>query len=154
MMRWTLVALRVVIGGIFLYAAYTKLSQPWLLFAMSIDAYQLLPQWGVLAVARTLPWFELLLGLVLVSGFLLRYAAAAASSLLAVFFGLMIHAYVKGMSIDCGCFGPGDALGPTSLLRDGTLLALAVVMTVLAFRVRRTVKAGVAEASSEMQPQT
>jgi uncharacterized membrane protein YphA (DoxX/SURF4 family) len=57
-----LLGLRVLLAVVFLYAAYTKLRQPWLLFAMSIDAYQILPQWAVLALGRTLPWMELLLG--------------------------------------------------------------------------------------------
>ena len=55
-------ARRLLLGAVFIYAAYTKLRQSWLLFALSIDSYQMLPEWAVLAVARTLPWFELALG--------------------------------------------------------------------------------------------
>ena len=47
-MRYVLIALRVALAVVFLYAAYTKLRQPWLLFAMSIDAYQMLPEWAAL----------------------------------------------------------------------------------------------------------
>lgn len=53
--------LRVVLGVIFVYAAWVKLREPWALFAMSIDSYQVLPLWAVEQVARVLPWFELLL---------------------------------------------------------------------------------------------
>jgi hypothetical protein len=52
-------ALRLLLGAVFVYAAYTKLRQSWLLFALSIDSYQLLPEWAVYAVARTLPAAEL-----------------------------------------------------------------------------------------------
>lgn len=137
MMRWILRLLRFAMGGVFLYAAYTKLREPWLMFAMAIDSYQLLPEWAVLALARTLPWFELALGLVLLSGYGLKYAAAVASGLLGVFFAMMSWAFLKGMNVDCGCFGAGDPLGPRTLIRDGILLAGALLLTVLAFRPAR-----------------
>ena len=114
MMRGVRLALRLLLAAVFLYAAYTKLRQPWLLFAMSIDSYQLLPQWAVLFVARTLPWMELLLGLLLASGYVLPYAALATSAQLLVFFSIMARAYAKGLGIDCGCFGAGEALTSTA----------------------------------------
>ena len=67
--------LRLALGAVFLYAAWPKLTQSWTLFAMDIDAYQVLPQWAVVLVARTLPWAELLLGLWLISGKWLRLSS-------------------------------------------------------------------------------
>jgi len=133
-LRRTILVLRLVLGAIFLYAAWTKLRQSWLIFAMSIDAYRLLPEWAVLTVARTLPWFELLVGLLLLAGWKLRWTAAAASGLLAMFFALMLRSYIKGEGIDCGCFGIGDAISVKTLLRDGSMLAAALLLTVGAFR--------------------
>src|SRR5438128_2070691 len=104
------VALRLMLGAVFVYAAYTKLRQSWLLFALSIDSYQLLPQWAVLTVARTLPWFELGLGVLLVIGIALRATSIAASAILALFFMVMVYQYANGAGIDCGCFGVGEAL--------------------------------------------
>ena len=138
MMRGVRLALRLLLAAVFLYAAYTKLRQPWLLFAMSIDSYQLLPQWAVLFVARTLPWMELLLGLLLASGYVLPYAALATSAQLLVFFSIMARAYAKGLGIDCGCFGAGEALTGWSLARDGAFLACAIALTVSAFAARST----------------
>jgi uncharacterized membrane protein YphA (DoxX/SURF4 family) len=132
--RITVLALRIVLGCIWLYAAYTKLRDSWLLFAMSIDAYKLLPEWAVLAVARTLPWIELALGLLLLTGLALRYASLASATVLAVFFAAMISAYARGLGIDCGCFGPGDALSWKTLLRDGTLLTAAIALAALCWR--------------------
>src|ERR1035438_8850015 len=60
--------LRVALGAIFVYAAWIKLREPWALFAMAIDSYQVLPVWAVEVVARALPWFELLLGVLLIAG--------------------------------------------------------------------------------------
>jgi uncharacterized membrane protein YphA (DoxX/SURF4 family) len=135
--RYFLTVLRLALAAVFLYAAYTKLRQPWLLFAMSIDAYQILPEWAALALGRTLPWLELLLGLLLATGVGLRYTAAGASILLAVFFAVMVRSYALGMKIDCACFGLGEAIDPRTLLRDGVLLALSVAVTVLALQQRR-----------------
>jgi uncharacterized membrane protein YphA (DoxX/SURF4 family) len=132
-LRRAILILRLVLGAVFLYAAWTKLRQSYLIFAMSIDAYQLLPEWAVLAVARSLPWFELLVGILLLIGYQLRYVAAAASGLLAMFFALMLRSYINGQGIDCGCFGLGDAISPRTLLRDGSLLVAALLLTVAAF---------------------
>ena len=132
-LRTIALLLRVVLGGIFLYAAWTKLKDPWALFAMAIDSYQVLPMWAVERVARTLPWVELLIGALLIAGRWLRTATSATSLLLLVFFGLMVRAYVKGMEIDCGCFGPGEAISWKTLLRDGSMLAGSLLLTAVTF---------------------
>src|ERR1700676_1884958 len=88
------------LGAVFVYAAYTKLRQSWLLFALSIDSYQLLPEWAVLALARVLPWLGVAGGLLLLGGVRLRYASIAASLLLALFFGVMVWSYARGAGID------------------------------------------------------
>jgi putative oxidoreductase len=137
-LRRTILVLRLVLGAIFLYAAWTKLRQSYLIFAMSIDAYQLLPEWAVLTVARVLPWFELIVGILLLIGYKLRWASAAGTALLVMFFALMLRSYIKGEGIDCGCFGLGDAISVKTLLRDGSMLAAALLLTVLAFRKKGT----------------
>ncbi len=138
-MRRTLLLIgRLLLGAVFVYAAWTKLSQSsYVLFAMAIHSYKLAPEWGELGLARALPWFELTLGVALLSGFLLRYAAAAASLLLTVFFGVMTRSYLAGQQINCGCFGIGEALSPKTLVRDGLLLAVSFAVTVGAFLAAR-----------------
>ena len=125
--------LRIALGLIFLYAAYTKLSESWRLFAAGIASYEVLPMWAVEMLARTLPWFELLVGLLLIVGRWLRVSTVSTSALLLVFFSLMVRAYVKGMTIDCGCFGPGETISWKTLLRDGSMLAGSLFVTVMAF---------------------
>lgn len=135
-MRYLRLFLRLLLAAVFLYAAYTKLRQSWLVFAMSIDSYRLLPEWGVLAVARTLPWIELLLGLLLATGVWLRWTSLAATVQLLVFFSVMLLSYSKGLGIDCGCFGVGEALSAKTLARDGALLVCAIALTISAFSAR------------------
>lgn len=129
--------LRIALGGIFLYAGYLKLKDPWALFAMNIDSYQVLPMPAVEFVARTLPWFEVALGIVLIAGFFRRTATVMAALLLAVFFGLIVRAYLKGMEINCGCFGPGEAISWKTMLRDGSMVAGAIFVAVMSFLHRR-----------------
>lgn len=132
-MRYLLIALRLILAVVFGYAAYTKLSQSYLVFAMSIDSYQLLPEGAVLLVARWLPWLELAVGIGLLLPWGLRISSTIATLLLAAFFAIMVRSYVTGLGIDCGCFGLGEAISPGTLIRDGILLALTVVLTVFAF---------------------
>jgi uncharacterized membrane protein YphA (DoxX/SURF4 family) len=132
--RYGVLALRLFLGAVFLYAAWTKLRQPWMLFAISIDAYNVLPDWGVTVVARVVPWLEVVLGLWLLAGWQPRWSSLAAAAMLAGFMALMIGAYSKGMAIDCGCFGLGEPLGPKTLARDGSLLGAALMLAMASWR--------------------
>ncbi len=136
-MRHVLLAGRMLLGAVFLYAAYTKLKQPWLLFALSIDAYRLLPEWAVLALARVLPWFELLIGVALVAGVKLRVTAIVSTLMLGGFLAVMIRSYGAAMGIDCGCFGLGEALTAKTLARDSLLFASSLALAILAGRAKR-----------------
>jgi uncharacterized membrane protein YphA (DoxX/SURF4 family) len=138
--RWLLLAGRLILGVVFAYAGYAKLRAPWMLFAFSINSYQILPGWAVPFLARTLPWFELALGLLLLLGWHLRWSALAAAGLLGVLLSAVVDAYHKNLDIDCGCFGFGEKLGPLTIARDALLLALAVAVVVgaIIFRRRKT----------------
>ncbi len=128
--RAVALVLRIALGAILVYSAWSKLKDPWALFAMAVDSYQALPLWGVEWVARTLPWVELLIGVLLIVGRWMRVATVACSLLLLLFFGLMVRAHLKGMEINCGCFGPGEAISWRTLLRDGAMLAGSLLLTV------------------------
>src|SRR5215212_7997371 len=138
-LRWIVVILRLALGAIFIYAAWVKLSLPWQLFAMSIDSYQLLPPGPVEFLARTLPAFELLLGLALITGKWLRITSTFTAALLLVFFSLIVRAALKGQEISCGCFGPGETISWKTMLRDGAMLAGALFLAAMAWlRPRRS----------------
>jgi len=139
--------LRMALGGIFIYAAYIKLAEPWQLFAAGIRSYEVLPMQAADVLARTLPWFELVVGVLLVVGRWLRVSTLATSGLLLVFFSLMVRAHIKGQTIDCGCFGPGETISWKTLLRDGSMLAGSLVVTVVAF-VNRSRRAETAPAET------
>ena len=125
---------RLALAAVFLWAAYTKLRDPWMIFAMEIDAMHIVPGAMVEFLARTMPWLELLVGVLLLVGIKTRWAASVATALLAVFFTTLLVLYLRGFQGDCGCFGPGEQLGPKTLVRDGALLALSLWVTWHAFR--------------------
>lgn len=133
-LRITTVVLRVLVGAVFLLAAYTKLKDPWALFAMSIDSYGILPLRWVEFVARTLPWFEAVLGLALIVGVWQRVTTGIGTLLMLVFIGAMAWAKLHGKDIDCGCFGPGEALGVWSILRDVSIGVALLFVTAMSFR--------------------
>ncbi len=134
--RFIALILRLALSAVFIYAAWTKLRDPWAVFAVAIDSFQVLPLWGVEWVARTLPWFELAVGVLLISGRWLRISTTASSLLLLVFFGLLVRAQLKGMQINCGCFGPDEPLSWKTVMRDGALLSSSLLITAMTFRAR------------------
>jgi uncharacterized membrane protein YphA (DoxX/SURF4 family) len=143
--RALLVVGRVALGAIFLYAAFSKLyfDGAWHLrdyqffFAMAVDSYKMLPLSGVKWMASILPWFELLLGGLLIVGAGVRWVGSITSALLLVFIGAMTRAKILGLEINCGCFGNNEKLGWATLARDSSLLLLALAVTIGAFLIKR-----------------
>jgi uncharacterized membrane protein YphA (DoxX/SURF4 family) len=143
--RALLVLARLALGAVFIYAAFSKLyfnggwhfSDYHFFFGMVINSYNILPLWGVEWAARILPWFELLLGILLIAGVGLRWTGMLASLLLIVFIAAMTRAYMNGLEIMCGCFGNNEKLGPLTLLRDSSLLIPALAVTISAFLIKK-----------------
>ena len=104
---------------------------------MAIDSYKMLPMWAVEWMARVLPWFELTLGALLIIGAGLRWIGSISSGLLLVFIGAMTRAKILGLEINCGCFGNNEKLGTATLVRDSSLLVLALAVTVGAFLIKK-----------------
>lgn len=143
--RALLLAGRLVLGGIFVYAAYAKLhfGGAWHLrdyhffFAMAINSYNMLPLPVVQFMARVLPWLELGLGALLIFGIGLRWASLAVTLLLLVFMAALTRAAMLGLEINCGCFGYSSQKPTTELFHDSGLLILGLAVTVAAFLTRR-----------------
>ena len=132
------VVLRVVLGGAFVYAGYVKLTEPWQLYAANIADYEVVPMWAAKFLARTFPWFEVMLGLLLMSGRWLRTSTVTMSLLLLFFVGLMAHAKLQGKNINCGCFGSDEPISWRTFVRDGSMLAGSLFLAAIALRNRRT----------------
>src|ERR1700741_2498269 len=105
---WLLIAGRLGLAVIFLGAGIAKVREPWLQFAVSIESFKIVPDSWLEPIARILPWCEIALGaLLLLPGFLARWLSLIATGMLAWFLFIGIRATVKGLTVDCGCFGSG-----------------------------------------------
>ena len=127
---WFLAGLRWLLGLIFLYAGVAKWRAPQD-FADSVASFWILPYSDINVLALSLPCFEVLTAVLLLTGWRQRAAALAVIVMTSVFAAAMLTALAKGLSVDCGCFGGGT---PSrlhtwiSLGRDLLLLGAAALL--------------------------
>ena len=131
---WISLLGRLVVGGVFLAAALTKVDDPQE-SVRAVRAYDLLPEAVVRPLGYALPYLELALAVLLIVGIGVRYVAAFTGALLVVFVAGIVSAWVRGLKIDCGCFGGGGAVEDPQygieVLRDALLLAVAVAVAAI-----------------------
>jgi len=116
------VGARIAVGVVLLVAGVAKLCQPsWPATAKAFGApARLIP---------ALPWVEIVLGALLVSGVGLPWTALAAAVLLAGFTLLVAVRLRRGDAVPCGCFGETSPapVGRDTVLRNLLLVILAMV---------------------------
>lgn len=123
----TSLVLRVGLACLFAYAASQKLGDLPAL-ATSITHYRVVPQaligWGALMV----PSFELVTALGLVSPWLHRGSALLSAAMLWIFAAAMIQARLRGINLECGCFGADSTVmvGTSTIARNLVLGAIAL----------------------------
>ena len=119
---------RLLLGGVFVWAGAVK-AHDVPAFAGQVAAYQLLAYDWNYAVAATLPFVELLAGALLLVNVRVKPAALLLLLLNALFIAVLASVVARGLSIDCGCFGPDAGTTPLQALgRDIVLLALAIAV--------------------------
>lgn len=114
--------LEIVLGGLFFYAGYLKITRPEE-FADALLAYRLLPLALVGAVVAVLPWLEAAAGLSLAVGLKRRSCLIILGLLTGIFLLVMFVTMGRGLKIDCGCglfMGRTVGLGP--ILEDALIL--------------------------------
>lgn len=135
---------RIALAAIFIYAGYAKITmgrspRPPLgvaltFFEMQVDSYQILPVAASRFVAHTLPFVEMAIGVFLLAGWQLRIWVSLITVLIGGFFFSVLRAFVLHLEINCGCFAKPEPLTGMTVLRDGLLFALAIVLTVFVFQ--------------------
>ncbi len=122
--NWLVIAARLVLGGLFLYAGLAKIFKPYN-FAAAVQAYQLLPPALVAVTAVFIPWMEAVAAGALIIGWKPRSAVLVLSALMIVFLAAIVITMARGLDIDCGCGLLVDRpVGWQALLEDGILLLL------------------------------
>lgn len=128
--RGILLILRVVIGGIFIYAGISKIQDSQA-FADSIATFELLSPALIDLFALGLPVLEIMLGLLLIIGWWRRSAILGILLLATLFTIALAQGLARGLHIDCGCFGggaPSAVKTSISLGRDVLLILVAAWM--------------------------
>ena len=97
------VLLRLLIGGLFLYASLNKLFNQEE-FAKAIYNYKLLPGEVVNIFAIVLPYIEFFSAIFLILGIYKKGSSFLIGAMLIVFIIALTRAYVLGLDISCGCF--------------------------------------------------
>jgi uncharacterized membrane protein YphA (DoxX/SURF4 family) len=130
---------RLVLGGVFVVAGALKIGDL-AASGRAVVAYRLLPYSLATTLGAALPFLEIALGLLLIAGLATRLAALVSVLLLVIYLIGIASVWVRGIRIDCGCFGSGGDLAAdqqpgyfSATIRD---IALLIVAGFLAVRPR------------------
>ena len=127
--RYLALALRLYIGGLFIYASMYKINYP-AEFAEAIAGYQMVPYWAVNIFAIVLPWVELISGVLLIAGIRARSATVIIGLLMTMFTIAVFVNLMRDAPISCGCFQAiGEKISWWTLGRD----MIWIVMTIHVF---------------------
>ena len=121
---YVVLAVSLTLAAIFIYAGVDKIRDP-LQFADNIAGFRMLPAVFINLLALGLPPFEVACGLLLIGPPTRRVGALAVTLLSLVFFSVLLSALLRGLTLDCGCFGVGAPSRPRMWLELGldTLIA-------------------------------
>ncbi len=134
---WATTVVRVALGLVMVVAGALKISNPDEA-VRAVQAYQILPSGIDQVVGYALPLVEIVIGLLLIIGLGTRIAAVLAGIFMVVFIVAVSSAWIRGLSIDCGCFGGGGAVSPegkawryaSEILRDLLFAGMASFIAV------------------------
>jgi len=129
---------RLLVGGVLLVAGAIKAQSP-ADAASAVAAYKILPIKLAHIVGYALPWLEIAIGILLIIGLSVRFAAITGGVVMLMFIGAIASVWARGMLIDCGCFGGGGAIDPSKaatahrtylieILRDAGLVLSAAYL--------------------------
>ncbi|CAB4900339.1 unannotated protein [freshwater metagenome] len=130
---WLTLICRLVLGGVLIAAGVLKIGNLQK-SAMAVRAYELLPISLANFLGYSLPWVEIGIGLLLVTGALVRFAGLVGAITMLAFIIAISQAWARGLSIDCGCFGGGGTIDPSQtkylseIIRDIGLMALGIYL--------------------------
>ncbi len=126
---YIVIGISLALAAIFIYAGAGKIFDP-LRFADAIYAFSILPAVLINLLALGLPVFEIACGVMLIAPWTRRIGALAVALTSLLYFSVLLSALVRGLTLDCGCFGTGAPsrarmwveLGLDAVLFAGSLL--------------------------------
>ena len=132
--------LRVCLGFAFIYASLDKISNP-MDFSNVIDNFHVSPIVFSNIVALILPWIELICGICLISGYMMRGSSILVFAMLVFFILILSQAVYRGIDTNCGCFKVNEVLEVTDfkknlikrIIEDIILLSMSFVVLLKSF---------------------
>ena len=95
---------RLVIGSVLIFAAVPKIINP-LDFAFSLSGYQLFPKSLLPFIAVIVPYMELIIGIMILTGYKIEGALVIAMGMFTLFIFSLLWAISLDLDINCGCYG-------------------------------------------------
>ena len=129
--KYLLLLLRIFLSFIFIYAGIEKISNPGD-FAQAIANYKMLPVSFVNIIALTLPWIEVISGILLLFGVSVKENSLIVTVLLGIFILAIAISLFRGLDISCGCFGTkfGTKVGITKVLENVGLFFFGIILVI------------------------
>ena len=131
--NWFGLLARLTLGGVLFAAGWLKIFTP-AKSQMAVRAYEVLPIVIANFLGLVLPWLEIGVGVLLILGIAVRLSAIIGGALMVLFIIAISQAGIRGLSIDCGCFGGGGTVEPgktkylAEIARDTGLALLALYL--------------------------
>ena len=98
-----LLASRIILGGLFIYASIDKIWDP-LSFAQIIHHYRITPPGLINIIAIIMPWIEFIAGVLLIFGCKIKGSALTINAMLIFFMVILSITALRGINVSCGCF--------------------------------------------------
>ena len=127
--RYGVLTVSIALAAVFIYAGVEKLRDPPLQFADNIAGFAILPAVFINLLALGLPPFEVASGLLILAPPTRRVGALAVAVVSVMFLATLSSALLRGLTLDCGCFGVGAPSRPRMWLElalDAVLFAGAL----------------------------
>jgi putative oxidoreductase len=129
---------RLLVGGVLVYAGFSKALAPSAEFAGALAAYHLFPTALLTPLSIAMPWIEIWTGLFLIAGLYTTIAAGCATALFAGFLTVLTTARLRHIDLtSCGCFGAETFSPQTTLKLDIALLVVSVLLLTASRSLRR-----------------
>jgi uncharacterized membrane protein YphA (DoxX/SURF4 family) len=130
---YAVLAVSIAVAAVFIYAGAGKIRDP-LQFADSTAAFGILPAVFINPFVLSLPPFEFACGVLLLLPPTRRIGALAVAVLSAMFFVALASGLLRGLTLDCGCFGVGAPSRPRMWIEAGLDLVLVAATLTVYFR--------------------
>jgi protein-disulfide isomerase/uncharacterized membrane protein YphA (DoxX/SURF4 family) len=125
--------IRLGLAAVWFFAGLAKVREP-AAFVRAVRAYDVTPEWLSQAIGYGLPVLEICLAVLLVLGLATRPVAIVSAALLTMFIIGIVQASIRGIKLECGCFGGGGQTTNTTYLldiaRDTGLLLMSIYLII------------------------